>query len=673
LLAAVAATALVGAALDPVGLAVLAATAGALAWPMPLGRGMVGSERVASSFGPSPRFGGAGPAAVVPALVLAAAWSPLLFIDGRAPAGAAALVAVAAVATAFTLGRALTSALAMSAGEARDEEARASSRGASASVAIDRGAARQRTSATRHCEERGDEAVAMIDIATGASRLRDDGRPWASMLLLLLPLLVVIAIAVVGRPDGSISTIGGNAFEVRFDLAPDLPAGYRTRRGERVAATLVRSLPRRPRGWSWSLPRPSRIDGERDGGVLRLAFAGRREARTASAAMRRALAVRSDVRARVEVAPQGWLAGLDAAATPSLWASATTLEARAALLARAEAMLKRTLPSIELAPMPPARSEWRLTARPRQSAARWGDDLAGGLGAVDSGAVRMAGVEPAIRVEPPDDGADRLGLLAVRSGRGGTSSGVVPLAVAASIERVPLPAARVRHDGALAEESSLVGAGAAELARQARRLAALGGATSRVSLGGGAAALARRSAELRVAWAIGALLVLLVLVGTGGSLRGAAVRFAPVPVAWSAAWAGASLATSGGAAAAGGGPTVTLALLAVTPLAALAAGFSPAIDEAETVRREAVRELGSRGWGGMVASTVAGALAVTALGADDPIGRALAIAVGLGLLAALLAARLVMPRRLGDRARRPPAGSAATESAAPIVGPAEPA
>lgn len=606
LLAAVATAVLLDAALDPVALAVLAAMAGALAWPaFPRIESATSVADVAAS--DSARRGGANATVVVPILLVAAAWSPLVFLASRAALGGPALVSIAAVATAFGLGHALHSALATAERDTPEDEM-------------------SRSSPT-------------------SSR---------TALALLLPSLV-LTIAVASWWRGAKSTAAGAEAEVRIALAPDLPAAYRIRSSERFAAAVVRALPVRPRQWSLWLPRPQRVDvGAPQEGVLRLTFSNRREVRVAGEAMRRWLAMRSEARGWADTVPTGWLAGLDIAARPSLWATAATAAEREALLKRATGELRRALPSIVVAPPPAPGSEWRVTARPRHAAGAWSDDVASGLGGVDAGAVRIAGVEPAIRVTPPEDVAGRLALLAVHAGRAGASSGVVPLAVAASVERVPRQAPLVRRDGVAAEERLLLGVDATQVVRHQRRLAALSGPASRVSLGGCADALARRAAELRAAMAIGALLVLVVLAGAARSLRDAARCFACVPVAWGAAWAGASLVAGGDA-----GPTVTLALLVVTPLAALAS--SP---------REAPNALASRGWGGLVAPTVAGAL-VAALGGDDPIGRTLAIAVGLGLLAALVAARLLIPRGLRESAERSPAGSAATQSAAPAVGPPE--
>jgi MFS family permease len=516
-----------------------------------------------------------------------------------------------------------------------------------------------------------------------AARL--ESTAWRVALAAVAVALAAVVVVAAWRARAGGATPAREEVVVRFVLAPQLDAGTRARRGAELVEGLLRAMPSRPRHWQWTQEptRPS-ADEEEPAASLRLWFDDDGDARHAASASRAWLAGVPAIRARVERRGGGWLAGAESPGAMDVWATAATTPASRALATVASERLRAAVPGVVVDDGAVRGEAWRVAPLPRtaggRGAARLEADLSSALGDFDVGSVRIPGVEPAIRLLPPEGESARVELLPVHGrgagvvsgvGSGGTDGGavrgtaaVVPLAATASVRRVARAAALERRDGRPAVRLSLHRSTAASDATLARALDSTPRRDGeRLEAAGPAPELHAARVGLLRAVVAGAALALAVLLMAGGSLPSSLAVALAFPCAWVSCALLGYLTGFLEVGIDGAGLTVALGALlasAFAPLPSLVVcrraearrlGGSDPGDAARAARSELVRPL---------VATLVPVLAVAAVAGvvgDASLARPLAWVVAAGLAGAVGAALGPVPALDAALQRRSRAGA----------------
>ena len=434
-------------------------------------------------------------------------------------------------------------------------------------------------------------------------------------------------------------------------------------------------------------PTSVRAVAEEPAASLRLWFDDDGDARRAASAARAWLAGVPAIRARVERRGGGWLSGVESAGSVDVWATAATPVASRALATAASERLRSAVAGAVVLDGGPPGEAWRVAPLPRtaggRGATRLEADLTSALGELDVGSVRIAGVEAAMRLLPPEGEAARIELLPVRgggaAGAGGTGA-VVPLAATADVRRAARAAALERRDGRPAARLSIHRSTAASAAPVARALAATPRrAGESLEVAGPVAEVAAARVGLLRALAAGAALALVVLLAAGGSLSCSLAVVLALPCVWAScalvALLTGSLTGLLEMGIEGAGLTVALGALlasAFAPLPSLAVCLhADARWRGGSIADEAAREARSELAGPLVA-TLLPALAVAAtvgVGGDASLARPLAWIVAAGLAGAVGAALGPVPIVYAAMRRRTGSGSPRREGSAAASAP----
>lgn len=431
---------------------------------------------------------------------------------------------------------------------------------------------------------------------------------------------------------------------VRYRLAPDLTPEAALRLGHAVETRARETL-----GTTESHIATLQAPGEgltRDGeetGRLRIAFPDAAAAARALPALRTALARLPEVDVRVEPRTSAFVEPIERSGRRlEVVALASTPERAAALAGRAAERLRaaglRETAAHRDRPHEALLLAWDL---PRLTAAgadrgRLEDQIRLALGERAAGRVRLPGVEPEIRVKPPEPFDPALLPVSLPSPQVvplGALARLAPGARPADLERQDgRPAVRLAFDGTVRDPDALISGLA-------------GGVDEELAPGGKALELIRAFGQLRLALALSLLLVFLTLAALYESFRLPLVVMSTVPVALGGAL-GLLLVT--------GQSLNVLSFLGLILLGGIVASNAIVIvHRADELRREgqpigeALRSAGAERYRPVLMTTLttlAGMLPLAVLGGEGAeLRQSLATAVIGGMIAATFASLLLAP------------------------------